>query len=304
MKNMSYLVLFMLGATLHAQQPKLISLLPLTKFGYHESLRDSLSNPRSLTVSLTGDIYIADTGNNRIVKYSLSGEYGGHMGGYGWHSSQFDYPIDIFTRDGLNIYVADHNNRRVERLTKFLTWVSSLGEQGLGDLSRSTDINANQTMGYPAGVALSSQGDLFVVDSENQLVHKFGKFNTVIREPKIVFGDRNAGSGRLAAPTRIVVSNRHVFVADALRVVVFDYFGGYVRSLGGGVFKDVNDLCLDSQDRLLILDQKRVWILSSGGRIEGVSEMLPFRPVAIESYKSRVILLDHAGMVRVFELVE
>ncbi len=55
----------------------------------------SLNQAKSLSVDLSGAIYIADTGNNRILKFSKDGELLKNVGGFGWAKEQFYSPYDI-----------------------------------------------------------------------------------------------------------------------------------------------------------------------------------------------------------------
>lgn len=74
-------------------------------------------NPRGITASADGDVYIADAGNNRIVKIKNEidslrwirtiGEFGGGVG-------QFDQPFDVAVDSYDRIWAADKGNNRVQ----------------------------------------------------------------------------------------------------------------------------------------------------------------------------------------------
>ncbi len=85
------------------------------------------------------------------------------------------------------------------------------------------------------GIALSSQGELYILDGENNRVVKFDQRMKFERH----FGGIEAGAGRLQKPLDILTGGRgEVFVLEPEAVVEFDYAGNYVRRIGEGVLKD------------------------------------------------------------------
>ncbi|MBL7962196.1 NHL repeat-containing protein, partial [bacterium] len=165
---------------------------------------------------------------NRIVKLDTKGKYVNHVGGFGWKNNQFDSPVDIFAVDGLNIYVADLNNQRIQRYSKKLEYVTSFGESKLTELSIDASRTSNEPLGFPSGLAVSSQGDLFYSDSENDQIVKINRFG----KKETAFGGFSEGRGTLRSPGKVFVTSRFVYVIDENRVVVFDYYGNYIRDIG------------------------------------------------------------------------
>lgn len=272
-------------------------------FNEQPSELSRLQKPESFSVSLTGDLYIADTGNHRIVKLDPRGVYVNHVGGFGWQARQFDMPVDIACPDALNIYVADYNNQRIERYDKYLEYLSSLGR------SKVTELSSDQTrrtfeIGSPAGVAVSSQGDLFCSDGERLLMRKFNRFGSLETE----FGGFSEGRGRLERPTRLCVTRQWVYVADGGRIVQFDYYGNFVSEIGAGVLKNVCDVAVDDHGRIFAVDSGRRDLLAfePGGRL--ILSSVPYdwvEPRAVDVHRGRVYVLDAArGTIVLFNLVE
>jgi DNA-binding beta-propeller fold protein YncE len=48
-----------------------------------------LYGPRDIAIDAAGDLYVTDTGNKRVVKFSSRGEFLGQWGGFGLQSGQF-----------------------------------------------------------------------------------------------------------------------------------------------------------------------------------------------------------------------
>ncbi len=184
-----------------------------------------LSQPLGMSVDQEGNIYIADTGNHRVLKCDPQGKLVREVGGFGFGAQQFDRPVDVWVDNSLNVFVADYNNQRLQRYDKDLNFISSY--------SSDEALDESLRFGYPAALALSHQGELFVAEHEFNRVLRF----EALGSPKASFGDFNWGEGRLERPAKIFISQRgEVWVSDSLRhaIMVYDAFGNFVRSLDLG----------------------------------------------------------------------
>ncbi|HAO22533.1 MAG TPA: hypothetical protein DCQ37_19970, partial [Desulfobacteraceae bacterium] len=65
----------------------------------------------------SGNIYVADSGNDRIQKFSGSGKYISQFGTSGSDDGQFSYPYAIAIDISGNIYVADNGNDRIQKFS-------------------------------------------------------------------------------------------------------------------------------------------------------------------------------------------
>src|SRR5438093_2201466 len=79
-----------------------------------------LATPKSMASDSFGNIYIADTYNHRIQKFSSTGKYISTLGISGVHGTDnehFGYPTSVTLDKSGNIYVADFDNNRVQKFT-------------------------------------------------------------------------------------------------------------------------------------------------------------------------------------------
>lgn len=268
-----------------------------------------LSQPLGMDIDPDGNLYIADTGNNRILKCSPRGELLREAGGFGFDREQFDRPVDVWAGNGLEVFVVDYNNQRLERYDKDLNYISSYYSDELQE--------ASLQFGYPAAVGFSNNGEIFLADHEFNRVLRIDSFG----QPKASFGDFNWGEGRLSRPAKILIgAQREIFVSDstAAAIVQYDPYGNFVRRLGEGVLRDpagmaevkgktknVNEVWLMIADR----GNHRVVGLQRDGAVRFVfgkmgrePEQL-LSPAEVAVFGNRIFVLDTGNnRVQIFEL--
>jgi len=205
---------------------------------------DSLSLfGKTLDVDVYGNVFVLGTESSLLTVYSPAGKDRiREIGGPGWGSEEFDRPSGLWSRNGIDLFIADYGNHRVQRYDRTLTFVSTLYTR--------EDSDPSKRFGYPTDVALSRLGDLFICDSENGRILKVTRSTQVDRS----FGGYDAGKGRLFSPRQVEIGARDVlYVLDGDRIVVFDTFGNYLREFGTGIFVRPSRIFAD-QDRVLVLD--------------------------------------------------
>lgn len=262
----------------------------------------SLSQPQGLAISNEGNVFVTDTGNNRILKFDRDGDFVFSNGGFGWDSEQFDRPLDVSAKWGLDVFVADYNNERIERYDKKLNYISSL---------RADDIDVNRlSFGFPTSVDISRHGELFVCDNENDRILKLNASG----DPDLVFGDFNWGEGQLQHPVKIeITTNDQVYVTDreANDIVVYDYYGNYIFRFGENLLSAPNGLAwsdgllfvADSgNNRVVVFNREHKNIFAWG---EEGSQYGAFRnPVDVATFNNKVYVLDSDNhRIQVFQLI-
>lgn len=94
---------------------------PVLSWGRHAqvTVNDSSTfgafyGPRSVVVSPTGDVYVADTGNDRVQVFDAEGTFLRWIGGSGSDIGQLNEPTGIALGDDGELYVADAWNARIQ----------------------------------------------------------------------------------------------------------------------------------------------------------------------------------------------
>lgn len=127
-----------------------------TAFGEPGSGPGELSDPRDVAVdAATGDVYVADTGNHRIVKFDASGAFVTAWGS-GPGGLQDPRYVEVDNSSGPSahmVYVADTGTATVRKFSSTGSPIASWGEGGSISLSKG---------GVISGITVSPTGSLFV----------------------------------------------------------------------------------------------------------------------------------------------
>ncbi len=86
-------------------------------FGSFGSGNGEFFHPHGIAVDAAGDVYVADTNNHRVQKFTSGGVFLEAFGSYGTGEGQFDAPRDIAIQESGHsqlVYVSDWNNNRVQ----------------------------------------------------------------------------------------------------------------------------------------------------------------------------------------------
>lgn len=208
-----------------------------------------------IDVSITGKVCIVDADRHTVTTYGQELVRAYEIGGQGWENDQFDRPLGLWARNGIDVFVADYGNHRIQRFDRSLNFVASL--------STRDNENPDERFGYPADVALSRLGDLYICDTENTRIVKVNRFSRVER----VFGGFDAGKGRLQHPRQLEIGpGDYVYVLDAERIAVYDSFGNYLHDFGSGLFGRATCLFADG-DGIIVCDEQAIQFFDRHGRL-------------------------------------
>ena len=118
----------------------------LSQFGSYGTGDGQFYSPKDFAIDPSGNIWVADTNNNRIQKFDSSGTFLLKFGSEGCqtiqndgtitgdtHNGKFCNPVSLDFDSSGKLYVADHNNRRVQQFDSSGTYLTSFGSYGTGD---------------------------------------------------------------------------------------------------------------------------------------------------------------------------
>lgn len=186
----------------------------------------------------SGNVYVANTGNNVINKINPAGVLSvfagsgspGSADGTGVAAS-FKYPYGIAIDNAGNLYVTDSGNGTVRKITPGGVVTTLAGTpgvvgsaDGVGAAASFSTLNVGYTyFGGLSGVAIDRAGNLFVADTGNNTVRKItqnGAVTTFVGVAGQAGFQPGALPGLLTSPIGVVVSGTSLYISTANMIVV------------------------------------------------------------------------------------
>jgi uncharacterized protein YjiK len=185
--------------------------------------------PEGVAVDAAGNMYIADSGNNRVRKVSTSGtittvagngSYGFSGDGGPATNASLSYPTGVAVDAAGNLYIADRNNSRVRRVSTSGT-ITTFAGTGMFGFSGDGGPATGAMLHNPYGVAVDTAGNLYIADTYNSRVRKVSSSGTITT----VAGNGTSGfsgdggpatSARLRDPQGVAVDAAgNLYIADS-----------------------------------------------------------------------------------------
>ncbi|NQS98954.1 MAG: hypothetical protein HQ591_10910 [candidate division Zixibacteria bacterium] len=178
-----------------------------------------LRRPNAVEIDDDGNIYLADTGNNRLLKLDRNLQIIAKTSGWGSERDLLNTPLDITIDSGLNLFAADYLNGRIVRFDGNLNF---LWEVKINLLHDAWD--------YPLSLALSSWGELFILEeSAGNVIQLHPAANTAS-----VFGGFKPGQANLTGAKRLTISDDgKLYIANPedKSVITYDRYGNFLRNV-------------------------------------------------------------------------
>jgi sugar lactone lactonase YvrE len=217
-----------------------------------------LSFPQGVAVDSGGNLFIADTLNERVRRVDAAtqiittvagtGMYGYNGDGLLATAAELNSPAGLALDGAGNLFIADSANNRIRRVdatTQDISTVAGTGTLGYtGDGGLATQAELND----PRGVAVDGAENLFIADSINQRIRRVDASTGMITT--YAGGGSGASSNQGAPATQAtfgaiggvgVDSSGNVFIADCglshiYRVDVLTHLLDIVAGNGSGIF--------------------------------------------------------------------
>ncbi|MFN8443189.1 MAG: TIGR03663 family protein [Caldilineaceae bacterium] len=171
-----------------------------------------LFGPRGIQVSNDGSVFVADTGDKRILKYDANGGLISQIGGGGVVPGKFDEPtsLAIDPTDG-SVFVADAWNRRIQKFGADLQFQAEWPVPGW----------ESKEIFHKPYISVAGNGDVYVTDPQFFRIFVFNKAGGI----RASFGKFGAENNNFALPNGLSVDQKTntLLVADAdnNRIMVF-----------------------------------------------------------------------------------
>jgi len=180
------------------------------------------SSPYGITVDSSGTVYVVDS--TAVVRKitaagvvtTLAGISGtnGFTDGTGT-AARFSVPFDIAVDGSGNLYVSDHGNHAVRKITSagVVTTLAGSGSPGKTDATGSA-----ASFKFPSGIAADSAGNVYLADTDNQVIRKItaaGIVTTIAGTGALGSADGTGTTASFYNPKDVAVdSNGNLYVVD------------------------------------------------------------------------------------------
>ncbi len=161
-----------------------------------------LNNPQSAATDADGNLYIADTSNNRIrmvnaatgIINTVAGNGSAGFSGDGPAlENTLSYPNAVRADANGNIFIADTNNNRIRWVDGGGTLITFAGN-GTAAFTGDEGPAISAELYYPGGLFEDASGDFLIADTDNFRIRKINAFAAVGRSTgSIVFGTQPKG---------------------------------------------------------------------------------------------------------------
>jgi len=142
----------------------------LLEWGQHGNNDGEFNAPIAVTRDSTGNVYVADSANNRIQVFTSDGTYITQWGSSGSNHGEFGFIPDVAIDSSDNVYVSDGelwngnpNNNRIQVFTSDGTYITQWGSfgDGEGEFDR------------PGDVLIDDSDNVYVIDGGNNRIQVF-----------------------------------------------------------------------------------------------------------------------------------
>jgi Bacterial Ig-like domain (group 3)/NHL repeat len=182
--------------------------------------RAELNKPLGVAVDAAGNLYFADSSNNRIrevVKatgqiFTVAGNgtvgYSGDGGPAA--SAELNNPYTVAVDSAGNLYFSDTGNNRIREVIKATGQIFTVVGNGVGGYSFDGVLATSAALGFPVGVAVDAAGNLFFADS---LTNRIREVNKATGQISTVAGNGTKGFSGDGGPATSAALNYPVGVA-------------------------------------------------------------------------------------------
>ncbi len=268
---------------------------------YYRTVQNGWKLPQQIAVDDERNIYVADTGNSRIQKFTHEGQFLSSWGTNGVENGELQSPVGIAIYEN-NVYVVDEKQNTVQKFDNDGNFILKWGERG----------NENGQFSSPQGITIDSSGIVYVADSKNHRIQQFTSDGEFLSS----FGKFGYGDGKLKIPVDVAVYGDFIYVSDpggykiekytsdGIFLKSFDYnFGGFpVRPGGLTVDPDGNIYFVDAAKYRIVKMSPDGKTLGTWGSVgKGSGKFVEPKDIVLDNRGYLFVLDSSMSLVQKFE---
>ena len=197
-----------------------------------------------VAVDASGNVYIADNGNDRIRKVAAStgiistiagnGTAGYSGDGGAATSAKLDGPTGVAVDTSGNVYIADKSNNRIRKVAAGTGIISTIAGNGTAGYSGDGGTATSAKLNNPGTVVVDVSGNVYIADNENNRIRMVAAGTGII---STIAGNGTAGySGDGGAATLAELNDPDAVAVDAYsNVYITDKVNNRIRKLTAAV---------------------------------------------------------------------
>jgi len=197
-----------------------------------------LDGPKGLYVDKDGNIFIADTYNNRIRKVdqagiitTIAGGGNGGDGGLAVNASLSD-PVDVITDSAGNIYISEQAGNKIRKVNRNGI-ITTVAGNGIGGYNGDSGKAINASLKLPTGICFDKTGNLIIADTYNNRIRKVDKKGIITT----IAGNGISGSSCYTDDTTLALKAKIGGPTD----VDIDSIGNIITIINGGCVVYINN---------------------------------------------------------------
>lgn len=237
------IAIFILSVSIDGTAPTTGAAAPAQRF--------SLNLPRSVAVDRTGTLYVADTGNHRILRIDnptllplitvVAGTGRPGFFGDGGLATRalLNFPSGIAVDLVGNLYIADTFNNRI-RMVNTNGFIQTIAGTDFSGCEGDNGLATNASLDSPLGVAVDLLGRVLIADTGCQRIRRIDRQGIITTEagggnPTDGVGDnRSARNGRLESPSDVFAATSDLFfIADTNHHRIRQVENGIITTFAG-----------------------------------------------------------------------
>jgi sugar lactone lactonase YvrE len=201
------------------------------------ALNAELNAPGGIAASPTGELWIADTGNNVIRRlhaqtgaiFTIAGTtVAGYTGDNGYASAATLHAPEGIAVDAVgDVFIADTGNNAVRKINPVTGVITTVAGNGTAGFSGDDGLATTASLNVPAGVAVDPAGNLYIADSSNARIRKVDAATGLIHTIAGSAQTGNSGDGgpatkaTLSQPAGVSMdSDGEIYISDASAAAV------------------------------------------------------------------------------------